>query len=77
MKEVAIAFINNKTKKSFEVLKEGRSEDKQLHQLINKAFDNLKQNPLSGTKIKKKLWPKEYIKKYKINNLWKYNLPNA
>ncbi len=21
--------------------------------------------------------PKEYIKKYKIDNLWKYNLPNA
>src|SRR3989338_2034692 len=28
-------------------------------------------------KIKKQLWPKEYIKQYGITNLWKYDLPNA
>ena len=25
----------------------------------------------------KKLWPKDYVKKYNIDNLWKYDLPNA
>lgn len=27
--------------------------------------------------ISEKLWPNEYIKKYKITNLWKYDLPDG
>ena len=32
---------------------------------------------IAGIQIQKKLIPKEYITKYEIDNLWKYNLPNA
>lgn len=32
---------------------------------------------MCGTKIPKRLWPKIYVKEYKITNLWKYDLPNA
>ena len=37
----------------------------------------MKKDPFVGIKIPKKLWPKEYGKNYGINNLWKYDLPNA
>ncbi len=44
---------------------------------IQRAINDLKKNPMCGTKIPKKLWPKNYIKTYQITNLWKYDLPNA
>jgi Txe/YoeB family toxin of Txe-Axe toxin-antitoxin module len=76
-KEIYVAFISKKLKKEFESLKDGKFEDKTLYKFIDRAIDDLKLNPLSGTKIPKKLWPPEYKKKYDINNLWKYDLPNA
>ena len=35
------------------------------------------QNAFCGTQIPKRLFPKEYIQKYGITNLWKYDLPKA
>ncbi|MFH0817452.1 MAG: hypothetical protein V1909_02345 [Candidatus Micrarchaeota archaeon] len=72
-----IVFAEEKLKKTFDRLKKGRSEEKELYELINRAFDDLKKDPFVGTKIQTSLWPKEYVKKYEINNLWKYNLPNG
>lgn len=76
-KQINVGFISKKLKDQFESLKAGKFEDKQLYNFIDRAIDDLKQDPLCGTKIQKRLWPKEYIKKYEITNLWKYNLPNA
>ena len=76
-KEIYIAFISKKLKIEFESLKSGKFENKKLYGFIDRAFNDLKLNPLCGTKIPKRLWPKEYKKKYEINNLWKYDLPNA
>jgi Txe/YoeB family toxin of Txe-Axe toxin-antitoxin module len=76
-KELLVAFISSKLKKEFELLKEGKFEDKKLYKFIDKAMDNLKKNPTIGIKIPKNFWPKEYIQKYDISNLWKYDLPNA
>ena len=76
-KQTNVAFITQKLKEQFEDLKNGKFEDKQLYQFIGRAIDDLKQNPLCGIKIPKKLWPKEYIQKYHLTNLWKYDLPNA
>ncbi|MFW5846864.1 MAG: hypothetical protein ACOCUU_01770 [Nanoarchaeota archaeon] len=42
-----------------------------------KAIRDIKQNAFCGRNVKKKLIPKELIKKYQINNLWIYNLPSA
>ena len=58
-------------------LKTGKFEDKKLYEFIDRAIDDLKKSPTCGTKIQKKIWPKEYKKKFGINNLWKYDLPNA
>jgi Txe/YoeB family toxin of Txe-Axe toxin-antitoxin module len=72
-----VSFAKIELKKAFLELKEGKFEEKNLYNFINRAIGDLKENPFSGVKIPKKLWPKKYIKEYKITNLWKYNLPNA
>ena len=76
-KQINVAFISQKLKEQFEYLKEGKFEDKELYKFINRAIDDLKLNPLCGIKIPKKLWPKEYVQKYNVTNLWKYDLPNV
>jgi len=76
-KKREVAFINESLKEIFFELEKGKFKDKQLFGFINHAIDDLKENPLCGIKISKRLWPIDYIKKYKINNLWKYNLPNS
>ena len=71
-KIINVGFISQKLKHQFDTLK-----DKQLYHFIDHAIDDLKKNPACGTKIQKKLWPKEYKKKYEITNLWKYDLPSG
>ena len=44
---------------------------------IIKAVRDLKQNACAGIHIPKRLIPKEYIRKYGINNLWKYDMPKG
>jgi len=77
MKEINVAFISHKIKQEFEDLKSGKFEDKRLYGFILRAINDLKKNPITGTKVPKKLWPKEYITNYRITNLWKYDLPNS
>ncbi|OIO21109.1 hypothetical protein COV61_00175 [Candidatus Micrarchaeota archaeon CG11_big_fil_rev_8_21_14_0_20_47_5] len=72
-----VVFADESVKHAYEKLAEGKSEDKQLYQFINRAFDDLKKNPFIGIKIPKNVWPAEYIRRYGINNLWKYDLPNG
>ncbi len=76
-KEILVAFISKKIKSQFELLKKGKFEDKELFNFIDRAIDDLKKDPTCGTKIPRKLWPKIYVQKYGITNLWKYDLPNA
>jgi len=76
-KENFVAFIDKKTEDKFESLKNKDSQEQKLHQFIERAINDLKKDPTSGIKIPKKLWPKDYKQKYKITNLWKYDLPNA
>lgn len=71
-----VAFATNSLKEAYLELKEGKFEEKQMFEFINRAIDDLKENPFCGIRVPKKLWPKEYIIKYHITNLWKYNLPN-
>ncbi|HLD19210.1 MAG TPA: hypothetical protein VJB90_04325 [Candidatus Nanoarchaeia archaeon] len=77
MKPTYVAFADKKIEKSFESLKQGKFEDKQLFEFISGAVQDLKKNPMCGLKIQKKLWPKDYVKKHGITNLWKYNLPTG
>ncbi len=64
-------------KRAVEELEKGKFEDAQLAIFLQRAIDDLKQNPFCGIRIQTRLWPKEYTQKYGINNLRKYDLPNG
>ena len=72
-----VGFADEKIKQALLALKHGKGAEPDLYEFLNRAFDDLKQNPFCGIKIPKRLWPKEYIKKYGIDNLWKYDLPDG
>lgn len=72
-----VVFAEPKLKKAFDRLKDSKTEDRKLYEWIDRAIDDLAEDAFCGIQIPKKQIPKEYIRKYKIDNLWKYNLPNA
>jgi hypothetical protein len=72
----AIYFVDRKTERNFNRLK-ANEELKDLYRFILRAIEDIKHKPDCGTAIPKKLIPRRYIKKYDIDNLYKYDLPNA
>ena len=72
-----IRFIEETVKEAFYKLEKGDSSEKELFKFINQAIDNIERNAFCGVQIPKKQTPKDYIKKYSVANLWKYDLPNA
>lgn len=68
-----VVFISDDLEKSFYSLK----ENDPIRKAIVRAIKDLQKNAFSGIHIPKRLIPKEYIKRYEINNLWKYDLPNG
>lgn len=70
-------FGDEDIQEAFHKLERGKTEDKQLHNWISRAIDDIEENAFCGTQIAKKLIPKEYLQKYDIDNLWKYDLPSA
>jgi hypothetical protein len=73
MKSNSIRFKDKSLEKAFNSLGQKTSLSKSLL----KAFKTIKENPFCGRNVKKKLIPKSMIQKYKINNLWIFNLPSA
>ncbi|MEK6899006.1 MAG: hypothetical protein AABW79_02830 [Nanoarchaeota archaeon] len=69
----SVAFAKESLEESYLNLEEGNW----LKVAINKSIIDMKENAFCGEPIRKNLIPKEYIKLYKINNLWWYPLPNA
>ncbi len=70
-------FADEKLKEAYEKLEDSKTENKNLHEWISKAIGNLEEDAFCGIQIPKRLIPKIYIKKYNIDNLWKYNLPKG
>lgn len=75
--ECRVVFADEKVKKSFDKLNNTKTEDRELYERLNQAFDAVSENAFCGIQIPKKLIPKEYIKKYQIDNLWKLNLSKS
>jgi len=71
-----VRFTDEKTQKAFEELLKSNSE-KKIYDWLTRAFKDIEENAFCGIQIPKRLIPKDYSQKYKINNLWKYNLPDA
>ena len=57
----------------YRILKPG-SPDKRM---VDSGLDKLKQNMMAGEKVQRPQWPPYYVKRYWINNLWKYNMSKA
>ena len=72
-----IKFRDRNTRKAFDVLLKKHADQKKLYEWLVRAFSDIEENAFCGTQIPTRLIPKSYAKKYKIKNLWKYNLPNA
>jgi len=70
IKPSKVVFINEKLEESFNTLK----EDDPIKKSIINAIRHLRENAFAGISVPKRLIPKEYIQKYRVNNLWKYNL---
>jgi Txe/YoeB family toxin of Txe-Axe toxin-antitoxin module len=76
-RETHVGFADERLKRAFDGLKGGKGAEPRLYEFLDRAFDDLKKDPFSGIKIQKALWPADYARKYGINNLWKYDLPNG
>jgi len=68
-----VVFINDKLEDNFYSLPNNDIIKKSLI----RAIKDLKQNAFAGIQVPKRLIPKEYVKKYAIINLWKYDLPKG
>jgi len=69
-----IQFANEKVRKAFDKLEKS---DFKLYNHILRVFKIIQEDAFYGTQIPKKMIPKEYIKKFHVKNVWKYDLPNA
>ena len=73
IKKSEVVFVNDKIEKEFNSLE----KNNEIRKWIERAIEDMKQNAFCGIQFPKKLIPKEYIQKYEINNLWKYDLPDG
>jgi Txe/YoeB family toxin of Txe-Axe toxin-antitoxin module len=73
-KKITVVFADEDIQKAYFRMK---TDNPSLYKFLERATDDLKQNPFCGIQIPKRQIPKTYVSKYEINNLWKYNLPNA
>jgi hypothetical protein len=51
--------------------------DSYIRQTVDEALGMLKENMFAGELIEKRKYPKVYVQKYGVTNLYKYNLDRA
>ena len=73
MKPNKTKFIDRSLEEAFNIIDDSDPTKKALI----RAIKDIKENCYCGRNVRKKLIPKRLIEKYKINNLWIYNLPSA
>lgn len=73
IKPSEVVFANDKIEEVFKKL----DDNDNLKKSIKRAIQDIQVNAYCGIQIPKRLFPKEYVVKYKINNLWKYDLPDG
>ena len=73
-----IRFGDEKLKQAYIQLDDRKYQQKELKKWLERAFLDLEKNAFCGTQISKKLIPRDYELRYgSLENLWKYDLPNA
>jgi len=73
MKPHKIKFVSYDLEEAFNSL----SDKDPIKKALIRAINDIKQDCFIGRNVKKKLIPRRLIEKYKINNLWIYNLPSS
>ena len=73
-KKITVVFADEDTQQAYLNTK---TDNPTLYKFLERATDDLKSNPFCGIQIPKRQIPKTYVQKYGIDNLWKYNLPDA
>ena len=73
MKPGKVIFADESLEKSFNEL----DNSDPIKKALVRAIRTLQEDAFTGRKVKKNLIPKTLIQKYKINNLWNYNLPDS
>ena len=73
IKKSRVVFADENLQKEFENL----SENNQIKEHIKRAVGDLQINAFSGIQIPKRLIPEVYIRRYRIDNPWKYDLPDG
>ena len=72
-----VFFIDEKLKITYQRLSTSKADEQELYKWVSRAINDLKENAFCGIQIPKRLIPHEYTLKYKIDNLWKYDLPRG
>lgn len=70
-------FADENVREAYYKLERGDDQERELFKLIKQALVNIEANAFCGIQIPKRLIPKEYIQKYGVSNLWKYDLPRG
>lgn len=73
VKRSDVIFADKKIEDGFNHL----PEDNEIKKYLRRAIGDIQDNAFCGIQIPKRLMPDEYIKKYRIDNLWKYDLPDG
>lgn len=73
MKPLKVVFADKNLEESFRKL----SDQDIIKKALKRAIKDIKTNVFCGRRVKKKIIPKKLIEKYRINNLWIYNLPSG
>jgi Txe/YoeB family toxin of Txe-Axe toxin-antitoxin module len=73
IKQSKVIFANDKIEKEFLEL----DENNEIKRHIRRAIEEIKRNAFCGIPVPKRLIPGEYVQKYGIKNLWKYDLPDS
>ena len=73
MKAQKVTFLDENLQESFENI----ADKDPLKKGLVKAIKNIQEDTSCGRNVIKKLIPKTLIEKFKVNNVWIYNLPNS
>jgi len=72
-----VKFADERVKRAYYSLENGNTAERELFKWLTRAFGDLEENAFCGIQIQKGLIPKSYLKKYNVDNLWKYDLPKS
>ena len=68
-----VVFVDVNVEKEFEKLEESN----EIKIYLKRAIRDIMANAFCGIQLPKRLIPKDYVKKYGVDNLWKYDLPDG